>query len=82
MGILVAVTTGRLHEHLVFNMSELTTYDQVRTIILNYTKSKKLTKRQSDPVPMEVDGIGDKGKGTTKGNKYCSICKTETHWTS
>ena len=41
VGILVATTTGRLHEHLVLNMSDQTTYAQVRVTIMNYVKSKK-----------------------------------------
>ena len=76
IGILVAVTTGRLHEHLVLNMNAGTTYDQIRATILNYTKSRKLTIKGSrqDLVPMDVDAI-DKGKGKTKGsNKYRTIC--------
>ena len=87
VGILVATTTGRLHEHLVLNMNDTTTYAQVRVTIMNYIKSKKLStkamKQTTDGIsPMDVDAI-DKGKGKTKGNKkYCTICQKEGHWTS
>ena len=82
IGILVAVTTGRLHEHLVLNMGDYTTYDQIRTVILNYTRSRRITKKPNpnDPVPMEIDGLF--GKGKTKAKQFCTICQREGHWTS
>ena len=73
IGILVAVTTGRLHEHLVLNMDETTTYDQTRLKILDYVKSKRINKKgpnypHDGPAPMDIDAIGTKGGGSTKGN--------------
>lgn len=85
VGILVSTITGRLHEHLVLNVTEETRYAQVRAAVMNYTKSKKLTTKHlispatDGSVPMDVDGI----KGGTKGQKkYCTICQREGHWTS
>ena len=43
LGVLIGITTGILHYHLVLNIGELNMCVQVRNAILNYTKSKKLT---------------------------------------
>ena len=42
IGLLVAITSGKLHEHLLLYVSEASTYEQIRYRILNYVKSKRI----------------------------------------
>ena len=90
IGLLIAGTTGKIHDHLCLTINDGMNYGQVRDTIINYFKTKSLdTKRHNDdggPRPMEVDQIKGKGKGKGKGTnntgKYCTYCKTTTHNTS
>ena len=67
IGLLVAITSGKLHEHLLLYVSEASTYEQIRYRILNYVKSKRINQQfpehstSSGSVPMEVDAIGTQG---------------------
>ena len=86
VGILVAATTGKLHDHLVLNMNDLTTYVQVNYIVVNYMRPEKLKynsrSQPGDAVPMDVGSVGAQGKGGGKTKKYCDICCREGHWAS
>ena len=71
IGILIAGTTGKIHDHLCLSLTEVSTYDDARDIVVNYLKSRQLTttsKKAEKPTWMEVDAItsaykGGKGKG-------------------
>ncbi len=53
IGIVVAVTTGKLHDHLVLNMGGLDTYYKVRSTIMNYIKSKPLVTTKLQNIPLQ-----------------------------
>ena len=81
IGILVDITTGKLHGYLVRNVNKLNNYDNVRATILNYIRTMSHTvnkqPRVDDPTPMEVDTLRTKGSG--EGNTHCDICRREGH---
>ena len=70
IGILIAGTTGKIHDHLCLSLNDVSTYSDARDIVINYLKSRNLTmvskKTKSDW--MEVDAINTqwKGKGRDK----------------
>ena len=69
VGILIAGTTGKLHDHLCLTLGKQLNYESVRGVILNYIKSKNLTtktnnQQQEKPQWMYVGAIG-----ITKGGK-------------
>ena len=73
-GLLIAGTTGKLHDHLCLTCTDLTDYEAIRQSILNYIKTKTLrvpARRNYDPNAMEVDNVQRyrdyKGKGDRKG---------------
>ena len=43
IGILIARTTGEIHDHLCLSLSDVSTYDEAREIVVNYLKSGNLT---------------------------------------
>ena len=67
IGILIAGTTGKIHDHLCLSLKDVSTYADARDIVINYLKSRNLTmvskKTKSDW--MEVDAINTQwtGKG-------------------
>ena len=77
LGILIAGTTGKLHDHLCLTLGKKLNYEEVREVVLNYIKSKNLTtmapktKEPEKPQWMYVGAInttnvpkGGKGKGS------------------
>ena len=59
LGIVLGMTTGKLHDHVVRNLGELSMYAQVRSTTLHYRKSKKLTTARAThgPQPLDVGAI-------------------------
>ena len=86
VGLLIAGTLGKLHDHLCLTVSEVIDYDQVRSNILHCFKSKSLilpTRRSHYDDPMDVGKVGKgkgdyNGKGKGKGkNDYKGKCKSD-----
>ena len=74
IGILIAGTTGKIHEHLCLSLSDVSVYDDARDIVVNYLKSRSLTtsSKKDKPNWMEVDAVNTvwpKGKGKGKDHK-------------
>ena len=73
VGLLIAGTTGKLHDHLCLTVTDVIDYESVRQTILHYFKSKTLTTsiksnyENSGTQPMDVDAIKGKTKGKGKG---------------
>ena len=79
IGLLVAGTTGRLHEHLCLTCGDSKSYEEVRDTVLNYTKHRNLGATQlpgassnrnypsynyNGPAPMDIGAYGHyKGNG-------------------
>ena len=98
VGLVIAGTVGKLHDHMCLNLGAFTPYRALREMIINYVKSKLVAhslhgNNHKGVAPMEVDGLSHthkkgKGKGNNKGStgttgkKYCSKCKTTTHNTN
>ena len=62
-------TRGQLQEHLRLNATNLTTYVEIKEVVVNYFKSRQIFNQKDDP--MQVDGIWGKGyKGKGKGKDY------------
>ena len=57
-------TTGALQQHLRLNARSLTTYTQIRDVIVEYLRSRHIL--TSSPAPMDIGALWRKGKG--KGN--------------
>ena len=63
VGLLIAGTTGKLHDHLGLSVTEVVDYDSVRQIVLHYFKSKTLTTNTSKSShedgrdPMDIGAI-------------------------
>ena len=77
VGLLVAGTSGKLHDHLCLTTTDNQSYSEVRGVILNYLKTKQLTSLTKNTKPdyfddpMQVDAFGYyKGKGRGKGDHY------------
>ena len=70
IGILIAGTTGKIHDHLCLSLTDVSTYEEAREIVVNYLKSRSLTttSKKEKPTWMEVDAI-TKGKGKGKDPK-------------
>ena len=75
IALLVANTSGTLHQHLCLHVNAICTYMQVRDMIVNYLKTKTMTLQptsstkpsRQEPTPMEVDALkAYKGKGKGK----------------
>ena len=71
IGILIAGTTGKIHDHLCLSLNEVSVYADARDIVINYLKSRNLTmiSKKSKPDWMEVDAINTQWKGKGKDNK-------------
>ena len=72
VGLLIAGTSGKLHDHLCFTTSQTTDYGQIREIVLNYVKTKQLaihTRHTRRGDPMEVDAIKGKNYKGGKGGR-------------
>ena len=70
VGILVAGTTGKLHDHLCLTLGQSVDYAKTREVVLNYIKSKNLTtktKQEEKPVWMDVSSLTKGGKKGSKG---------------
>ena len=71
IGILIAGTTGRIHDHLCLTLGDTLSYDDTRDTVLNYLKSRNLTvsTKHKGPDWMDVSAItkGGKGSGDGKG---------------
>ena len=62
-------TTGALQQHLRLNARSLTTYTQIRDVIVEYFRSRHILTSSSSnngPAPMDIGALWRKGKG--KGN--------------
>jgi hypothetical protein len=80
VGLLVAGTTGRLHDHLCLNLGTLKDYSSTRQVVINYAKTKTMklvNKNYNYSDPMDVDAIqkggnykGKKGKGKGHGHYH------------
>ena len=76
VGLLIAGTSGKLHDHLCLTTTTTIKYEDIRNVILSYLKTRSLststkTNRDSGPVPMEIDNINfRKGKGQGKSKDY------------
>ena len=75
VGILIAGTTGKLHDHLCLTLGDTLSYDDTRDMVINYLKTKSLTSQtRKGPDDMDVSaitkgkGFGSKGKGKGKGS--------------
>ena len=60
IGILIAGTTGKLHDHLCLTLGDTLSYGDTRDVVINYLKTKNLTsttqKKQSDDA-MDVSAL-------------------------
>ena len=75
IGILIAGTTGKLHDHLCLTLGDTLSYDDTRDMVINYLKTKSLTSQtRKGPDDMDVSavtkgkGFSFKGKGKGKGS--------------
>ena len=59
IGILIAGTTGKIHDHLCLSLNDVSTYGEARDIVINYLKSRSLTTtaRKTKADWMEVDAL-------------------------
>ena len=81
VGLLIAGTSGKLHEHLCLNVTDQMTYQDVKGIVLNYTKhrvtlansSMQLQKGRPSHDHMEVDALA------AKQPKKCTYCGMQGH---
>ena len=78
IGLLIAGTSGRLHEHLCLTCGEARDYETVRDTVINYVKHRSLGATQlpsgskhypshGGAAPMDVGGFGHYSKGKSKG---------------
>ena len=76
VGLLIAGTSGKFHDHLCLTTTTTIKYEDIRNVILSYLKTRSLTistrhGRDSGPIPMEIDNINfRKGKGKGKSKDY------------
>ena len=96
VGLLIAGTTGKLHDHLCFTLGDKVDYKAVRETVISYFKSKSLTTKRGygGAEPMDIGALttkgkpswrpsttSGKGKGSGKG-RFCEYCKSTTHDTN
>ena len=93
IGLLIAGTSGQLHDHLCLTCGDADDYAEVRNMVLNYVRHKHTTmpssysQQYSAPNyrdrddPMEIGKIGKGGKGNYNqySNRFCTYCKQSGH---
>ena len=89
VGLLIAGTTGQLHEHLCLTASQAATYTEVRDVVLNYVKHRSIrmpgTTRSHDHNanynydPMDVNAAFQKGLQKGSGKPACGFCGLPGH---